>query len=239
MVEQAHGQLSGIVSDYRSRQRSADQADFEAWKQAQEAKLSTQQEALEAEKAAAKGNASAIADINRRKAAAEKSTQDKIRKAQAAHDQRIEDEAMRSEGVKLMIQGAVSTVRAAAAYPNVPEMIAHAAAAAMAFAYGGMLLSGNVPRAKGVGANAASGAGGSLGTAQTDAATGEAARTPDSVPGAADRDRYQRSPAAKSSSGVNMTVTINTLGNVDAATIEKIGQAAQQAAYQREGSAAK
>jgi len=237
MIEQAHGQLSGIVSDYRSRQRTADAADFEAWKQAQETKLKTQQDALEREKAAAKGNASAIAEINRRKAAAERTTQEKIRKAQAEHDRRIEEESMRSEGIKLMIQGAVSTVRAAAAYPNIPEMIAHAAAAAMAFAYGGMLLSGNVPRAKGAGAGSLSGAGGSLGTSQADSTSSEAARTPDSVP-MADRDRFRTSSAA-SKSGSTVVVELHSLGKIGPAEIEAIGKAVEQANYQREGSARK
>ena len=234
-IEGAHGQLAGIVSDYKGRAKAAESAEFEAWKAQQEQRLQAQTDSLERERDAARGNAAKIADINRRKVAAERATQERIRKAQAAHDAQTEREAMRSEGIKLMIQGAVSTVKAAAAYPNIPEMIAQAAAAAMAFTYGGMLLSGNVPRAGGAaaGAGSMSGPGGSLGTAATDQQSTGAAMTPDSVP-AGDRDRFRTTPA-KSSGAQVININLNTLGKVDADTIDRLARAVGDAKYQREG----
>lgn len=243
MIEQAHGELMSKVSDFQGRRSAADSADFEAWKVQQEARGDAQVNALDRELDAAKGNAAAVAKINRNKAAIQRNTQRQIAKAQVAHDKKIEREQQRSEGTQLLVQGAVSTVRGAASYPNIPAMIAHFAAAALAFTYGGMLVSGQVPSAKaGAGASAGSGAGGSMGSAPSiDRSTSEAAKVPDSVPGkAAGANRFRsRSSTGEQQGGmvININGDINSLGSIDNAAAEKIGIAAGKAAYQREGAA--
>lgn len=243
-IESVHGQLEGYLSDYRGRKNAAEAAELEQFKARLTAGSAAQQAALDEQLAAAQGNASATAKIQRQKAALERTTQERIRKAQADHDRKIEREQQRSEGIKLLITGAVETVRAAAAYPNIPEMIAHAAAAAMAYSYGGMLLAGKLPGGGGAGSAsmASSGAGGSLAAPTIERETSDASRTPDSIPGGSRRDRFTSPHAAANDRGgtVNVSIgNISTLGSFDAAAAEQIGKIVQQASYQREGAKVK
>lgn len=234
---QVQGQATRIAGDMLSGVHAQRDEQVAQEIEGMEARGQARRAALDDELEGARGNAAAVADIQRRKAKLEADMAEKIERAQAAHNERKKREEMRFQGIQLLIAGAVSTAKAASAYPNIPSMVAHGVAAGLNFSYGAMLLAGQVPGASG----ASVGAGGS---AQSFAGresqnTSTAPTTPDSVP-AADG---QPNPTAggvlpKGGGTVVINGNINALGTVDNEAINGLALEIDKATRDREGTEA-
>jgi hypothetical protein len=218
-------------------------AGLETWKQNLLAQTESQKAALDRQIANAKGNSALSRELHQRKVALDKSTQKQIESAEKSHQEKRKRGEMRFQGVMLMIQGAVSVAKAASSYPNVPAMIAHAAAAAMNFAFGGMLLAGKVPGAGGAGAVGAGGSG-ATGTAPSGAERSnvDVQRTVGSVGGRAAERQGNRGKTIGDKSG-NVTfmgnVTFNAMGSIDEDAAVKFAMGTNKGRYTREGAALK
>lgn len=116
------------------------------------------------------------------------------------------------QGGIMLIEGAVNVGKAATSYAslNIPQGIAHTAAAAINFAKGGMLMSGKIPGAGGGGVS--SGGGAAAPREARERNTSDASRVPESVPAAADRGPRQL--GGEGSQGQQGGVVINIQGDV-------------------------
>jgi hypothetical protein len=159
-------------------------------------------------------------------------------------DASIKDEDKRAkahlyaDGVAAMGVAGLETVKAAAAYAsvNIPQGIAHTAAAAMGFIQGGMMMAGQVPSGGSASAGASSGGGG--GGQQRNASA--APTTPDSVPtSAADRGPRRLGGPGPQTQGGGFTLVIqgDVNGNLDEETAEKWSMAMRKAGYSSEAAA--
>jgi hypothetical protein len=239
--ENIQGSFQSVITDVTSRARDEQDADLESWKANLEARTQSQSAAYDRQIENARGNAGLRRDLERKKAALEKSTQKKIEAAESAHNEKRKRNEMRFQGIMLLVQAAVQTAKAAAAYPVVPSMIAHGIAATINTGYGIALLAGKVP---GAGGGSVGGGGGSSGTApsQSDRGSKEVNRVPESVGGRAAERQGGRGRTIGGASG-NVTfagnVTINALGSIDEDAAVKIGMAVNTGKHIREGSAIK
>jgi hypothetical protein len=121
--------------------------------------------------------------------------------------------ALRVRGIEAIAVGALETVKAVAAFAsfNVPEGLLHTAAAALGFAQGGIMLSGNIP-GKGGGASAG---GAAAAAPRVERETSGAATIVESLPAA---DREPRRQATGQQQGGGNTVNIenlNAMGSID------------------------
>jgi hypothetical protein len=239
--ENIQGSFQSVISDVTSRARAEQDADLESWKANLEARTQSQSAAYDRQIENARGNSGLRRDLERKKAALEKSTQKQIEAAETAHNEKRKRNEMRFQGIMLLVQAAVQTAKAAAAYPVVPSMIAHGIAAGINAGYGIALLAGKVP---GAGGGIGGGGGGSSGTAPStsDRGSREVNRVPESVGGRAAERQGGRGRTVGGASG-NVTfagnVTINALGSIDEDAAVKIGMAVNQGKHIREGSAIK
>jgi hypothetical protein len=229
--------FQGISSYYNELQ----DADREVWKANLEDRTKAQSAAFDRQIEGAKNNAGLRRDLERRKLANEKASQKQIEAAETAHNEKRKRNEMRFQGIMLLVQAAVQTAKAAAAYPVVPSMIAHGIAAGLNAAYGAILIAGRVP---GAGGGSVGGGGGSSGTApsQSDRSSKEVNRVPESVGGrAAERQGGRGRTVGGSSGSVTFAgnVTINALGSIDEDAAVKIGMAVNTGKHIREGSAIK
>lgn len=219
-----------VISMRNEAADAAHSKEIDRLKQRQAATSASMSRELEA----AKGNSKATAGIARKKAKMENSLAAEIERAEAEHQDKRKRQEMRFQGALLLIQAAVQTAKAAAAYPVIPSMIAHGAAAGLNAAFGAMLLGGNIP---GAGAGPGLGAGAGAGGARADRDTSESPTTPESVPAAdrsgQDRIRDPRALPAGGGSVVNIG-QFSVLGSVDDESAEKIGIAIDDARNGRE-----
>jgi hypothetical protein len=129
-------------------------------------------------------------------------------------DEKRAQAEMKMRGIMALATGALETVNAAASYAslNIPQGIAHTAAAAFSFATGAALMSGRIPTGGGAGAGASS----APAPQRVQRDTSEAATTVESVP-AADRQPGQRlgDPAAGQGGNVVQIENLNAMGSID------------------------
>jgi hypothetical protein len=240
--ENIQGSVMGVTTDALAKAQTDRDADLEDWKTNLTARTKSQSDAFDRQIESARGNSSLVRDLERRKLANEKATQKKIEAAELAHNNKRQLAEMRFQGIMLLVQAAVQTAKAAAAYPVIPSMVAHGIAAGINAGYGIALLAGKVPGAgPRVGAG---GGGGSTGSApsQSDRGSKEVNRVPESVGGRAAERQGGRGRTVGGQSG-NVTfagnVTINALGSIDEDAATKIGMAVNQGKHIREGAAIK
>jgi hypothetical protein len=240
--ESIQGSFQSTLGDYATRFKAEQDEALADWKTNLEDRTKAQSESYDRQIENARGNAGLRRDLERKKAALEKSTQKQIEAAEHAHTEKRKRNEMRFQGIMLLIQGAVQTAKAAAAYPVIPSMVAHGIAAGLNFTYGAMLIAGKVPG--GGGSSVGGGGGGSSGTApsQSDRGSKEVNRVPESVGGRAAERQGGRGRTVGGASG-NVTfagnVTINALGSIDEDAATKIGMAVNQGKHIREGAAIK
>jgi hypothetical protein len=243
-IESITGQVSGIVTTEIGRTRGIEDEAHAAKMQRMEAAAQATSASLDREIEAAKGNASQMAALRSKKAKFEEANRKAIEKAEAKHQEKRKRQEMRGAGVQLLIQGAIETGKAIAAFAsfNYVEGALHVAAAALNIGYGAALMSGRIPVGGGAGSGGGGG-GGDFGSgvgSDTGRDTSGAAKTPESTPGeAANRASSKaqaNNEASKQSGGVtfNGNVTINATGKVDKESAEAFGFGALKNVHSRE-----
>ena len=222
---QAQTTITGAVQQGIGFRQTAQDAAFERWRHNLESGTQAQVVALDQRIKNAEGNAALQADLERKKFALERSTEQKIAEAEAKSQEKRKRQEMQFQGAMLLIQAAVSTGKAVGSYPDIPAMVIHSVAAATQSALGFALLSGVIPAGGGAGI-AGGGAGGSAGGSLS-RSTSEGPSTPESVPGAqVEREGSQdvRRAGGPGAGGVNIQIgEVNALGSVDEESAEKIG----------------
>ena len=243
-IESITGQVSGIVTTEIGRTRGIEDEAHSAKIQRMEQAAQATSASLDREINAAKGNAAQMAALRAKKAKLEEANRKAIEKAEAKHQEKRKRQEMRGAGIQLLIQGAIETGKAIAAYAsyNFVQGALHTAAAALNIGYGAALISGRIPVGGG-GGSGGGGGGDSFGSgvgSDTGRDTSGAAKTPESTPGeAANRASSKARPTneiSKQSGGVtfNGNVTINATGKVDKESAEAFGFGALKNVHSRE-----
>mgnify|MGYP000467446013 FL=1 len=243
-IESITGQVSGIVTTEIGRTRGIEDEAHSAKIQRMEQAAQATSASLDREINAAKGNAAQMAALRAKKAKLEEANRKAIEKAEAKHQEKRKRQEMRGAGIQLLIQGAIETGKAIAAYAsyNFVQGALHTAAAALNIGYGAALMSGRIPVGGG-GGSGGGGGGDSFGSgvgSDTGRDTSGAAKTPESTPGeAANRASSKARPTneiSKQSGGVvfNGNVTINATGKVDKESAEAFGFGALKNVHSRE-----
>jgi hypothetical protein len=235
-IESVAGNLSSKIGDFASARLEQEAADIATMEANLQRQTDARVAALDREIAAARGNASKTAALQSQKAKLEAETARKIEKAKADHAAKADKIERIQKGGAMLLEGALSTVKAATSYPNVPAMVAHAAAAAFAFTFGAMTLAGGFPGAGG-GASmptASGGAGGGDAMQFTDAA-----KTPGSTASSSSMPspgpRLGRTDDRSAGMVVNGNVTFIASGSIDRDAAEAYALETSKAARSREG----
>jgi hypothetical protein len=240
-LENPEGKLEQIQHQAEVEQLAHDRtmaiaAKESAMRQAAAAEQQRLFEAEKARKAAAWQQAKTIADQGTKlanSAAAlstfivEQTTRDEDKRAKAK---------LRAQGAITIGVAAGEAVQAAAAYAslNIPQGLAHTAAAVLGFAQGGIMLAGQIPGQQGGTSASASGA-----AAPRERNTSEAATNVDSTVSAADRGprRIGGSGSKASQGGINIVFEGDINGSVDEEFAEKMARAIKAAGYGSEAAA--
>ena len=233
-VESIAGDLSGRLGQFASDRMAQEQAELDTYTARLEQRASAQSASLDREISAARGNAGRMAALQRQKAKLEDETGRSIEKAKAAHAAKADKIERIQKGGAMLLEGGLATVRAATSYPNIPQMVALAAAAALAFSFGAMTLAGGTPGAGGGGGSLAGL--GSSGSGGSSPQFSEAARTPGSL-GSSVPAGPRLAQTSNASGGVvyNGPVNYYTTGSIDRAAAEAYALEAGKVARSREG----
>lgn len=238
-IESVAGDFSSRVGEFASARMAQDAAEVEAVERNLQRRGDAQLAALDREIAASRGNAQRMAALQSARAKLEADTAKRIEKVKSDHAAKADRIERAQKGGMMLLEGALSTVKAATSYPNIPAMVTHAAAAALAFTFGAMTLAGGFPGAGGGGAGASISSGGGASGNGTSMQFGEAARTPGSTGTSAPTTgpRLARTGGEVVQAGAVYygNVTYNANGSIDAAAAEAYGLDVGKSARSREG----
>lgn len=232
-IQSSVTELAGFLSEVRNRREDAE---LQSTIEGLEAQGQAQRDSYQRQIEAAKGNVALQSKLRKQQEQSDARLRKQVEQAEKKHQEKRERQEMRSQGISLMIVAAVETVKAIAAYAqlNIPQGLAHTAAAIAAGVKGGMLLSGQVPSAAG----GTSSAGSSGGMAANDQEYADPSNVPGSRPGEAARrasGSSTGSPAQREAGGVVIQIgEINSMGSIDQDFTENMARELDRLSYSRE-----